>query len=245
MEKEKTIAVLIDADNAPATKFDLVLNELANVGMISIRRAYGNWKKDNLKPWERILFDYAIVPIQQYDLTKNKNASDIALSVDAMEILFTKEIDIFCIISSDCDFTPLVTKLLAAGKYVYGFGEHKTPEPFRNVCSKFLILNPKKEAVKENGGKPNNNQNKKSGHDLKQDTRLMDLIRNAIEISEDDDGWADLAEIGRVISNQTPFDSRNYGYRNLKALLKEIDKFEVKKRKNTYTIRDLKRITNL
>ena len=238
MNSEKTIAVLIDADNAPASKFDLVLNELANVGMISIRRAYGNWKKDNLKQWEKILFDYAIVPVQQYDLTKDKNASDIALSVDAMEILFTKEIDIFCIISSDCDFTPLVTKLLGAGKYVYGFGEEKTPEPFKNVCSKFLILNTKNQEEKVGVEKVNNNQNKRSGTELKQDTKLMNLLRNAIEITEDEDGWSNLSDIGRVISNQTPFDSRNYGYKSLNALVKEINKFEIKKVKNTYMIRD-------
>lgn len=238
MEFEKTIAVLIDADNAPASKFDLVLNELANVGMISIRRAYGNWKKENLKQWENILFDYAIVPIQQYDLTKNKNASDIALSVDAMEILFTKDIDIFCIISSDCDFTPLVTKLLAAGKIVYGFGEEKTPDPFKNVCSKFLILNPKKEDIPDSIEKSSNAIIRKTGNELKQDTRLMNLLRNAIEISEDDNGWANLSDIGRVISNQTPFDARNFGYKSLYALVKEIDKFEIKKEKNTFYIRD-------
>lgn len=241
MNNEKTIAVLIDADNAPASNFDVVLNELANVGMISIRRAYGNWKKDNLRQWEKILFEYAIVPIQQYDLTKNKNASDIALSVDAMEILFTKNIDIFCIISSDCDFTPLVTKLLGAGKQVYGFGEEKTPEPFRNVCSKFLIVNSKKDRVVDIENKETNNQEKMVGSILKQDTRLMNLLRGAIEISEDDDGWANLSDIGRIISNQTPFDSRNYGYKSLNALIKEIDKFEVKKKKNTFYIKDLNR----
>lgn len=241
MKIEKTIAVLIDADNAPASKFDLVLNELANVGMISIRRAYGNWKKENLKQWENILFDYAIVPVQQYDLTKNKNASDIALSVDAMEILFTKDVDIFCIISSDCDFTPLVTKLLGAGKYVYGFGEEKTPDPFKNVCSKFLILNTKKEDLTSSIEKNTNAIKRKVGHELKQDTRLMNLLRNAIEISEDDDGWANLSDIGRVISNQTPFDARNFGYKSLNALVKEIDKFEIKKKKNTFYIRDIKK----
>ena len=241
MINEKIIAVLIDADNAPASKFDLVLNELANVGMISIRRAYGNWKKENLKQWEKLLFDYAIVPVQQYDLTKNKNASDIALSVDAMEILFTKEIDVFCIVSSDCDFTPLVTKLLAAGKYVYGFGEEKTPEPFKNVCSKFLILNTKNQEEKENEEKIQVDQNVKNGNELKKDTKLMNLLRNAIEITEDEDGWSNLSDIGRVISNQMPFDSRNYGYRSLNALVREIDKFEVKKINNIYMIKDKKK----
>ncbi len=241
MINEKIIAVLIDADNAPASKFDLVLNELANVGMISIRRAYGNWKKENLKQWEKLLFDYAIVPVQQYDLTRNKNASDIALSVDAMEILFTKEIDVFCIVSSDCDFTPLVTKLLAAGKYVYGFGEEKTPEPFKNVCSKFLILNTKNQEEKENEEKIQVDQNVKNGNELKKDTKLMNLLRNAIEITEDEDGWSNLSDIGRVISNQMPFDSRNYGYRSLNALVREIDKFEVKKINNIYMIKDKKK----
>jgi len=238
LNSEKTIAVLIDADNAPASKFDIVLNELAQVGMISVRRAYGNWKKENLKPWENILFEYAIVPVQQYDLTKNKNASDIALSVDAMEILFTKDIDIFCIVSSDCDFTPLVTKLLGSGKFVYGFGEDKTPEPFKNVCSKFLILNTKNQIKKESETSENKHQSKLTGTDLKKDTKLMNLIRNAIEITENEDGWANLADVGRVISNQTPFDSRNYGYKNLNLLVKEIDKFEVIKDENIYLIQD-------
>lgn len=218
-ESKQKIALFIDADNAPANKFEAVLSEVAKYGVVTIRKAYGNWKSPTLKSWEDLLHEYAIQPVQQYDLTKGKNASDIALVIDAMDVMYTKDIDVMCFVSSDSDFTPMVTRALAEGKVVLGFGERKTPSPFVNVCSKFLFLD---EPAKQNGTMPNQPKN------IKSDTKLINLLRQAIEATEEDNGWASLGGVGSHISNKTSFDSRNYGYKNLSSLLKAIDFFEVK-----------------
>ena len=145
---KQKIALFIDADNAPANKFEDVLSEVAKYGVVTIRKAYGNWKSPTLRSWEELLHEYAIQPVQQYDLTKGKNASDIALVIDAMDVMYTKDIDVMCFVSSDCDFTPMVTRALAEGKVVLGFGERKAPSPFVNACSKFLFLD---QEPKQNG----------------------------------------------------------------------------------------------
>ena len=142
-DSKQKIALFIDADNAPASKFEDVLSEVAKYGVVTIRKAYGNWKKTSIKTWEDLLHEYAIQPVQQYDLSKGKNASDIALVIDAMDVMYTKGIDVMCFVSSDCDFTPMVTRALAEGKVVLGFGERKTPSPFVNAFSKFLFLDQK------------------------------------------------------------------------------------------------------
>lgn len=226
------IALFIDADNAPAGKFEDVLSEVAKYGVVTIRKAYGNWKSPTLKKWEELLHEYAIQPIQQYDLTKGKNASDIALVIDAMDVMYTKQIDVMCFVSSDSDFTPLVTRALAEGKVVLGFGERKTPSPFVNACSKFLFLDQEKEETK-NDSKPKN---------INSDTKLINLLRQAIEATEDDDGWAALGPVGSHISNKTSFDSRNYGFKNLSSLFKAIDLFELKRGSgNSYLVRDIRK----
>lgn len=230
-EIRQKIALFIDADNAPASKFEDVLAEVANYGVVTIRKAYGNWKSPTLKPWEDLLHEYAIQPIQQYDLTKGKNASDIALVIDAMDVMYTKQIDVMCFVSSDCDFTPMVTRALAEGKVVLGFGERKTPMPFVNACSKFLYLDQKKEEK----------STAKSSH-IKSDTKLINMLRQAIEATEDDDGWAALGPVGSNISNKTSFDTRNYGFKNLSSLFKAIDLFELKRGPgNSYLVRDARK----
>ncbi|MBC1262085.1 NYN domain-containing protein [Synechococcus sp. BSF8S] len=229
-EVKQRIALFIDADNAPAGKFEDVLSEVANYGVVTIRRAYGNWKSPTLKAWEELLHDYAIRPIQQYDLTKGKNASDIAMVIDAMDVMYTKQIDVMCFVSSDSDFTPLVARALAEGKVVLGFGERKTPMPFVNACSKFLFLDQEKEEAKTTV-KPIN---------IKSDTKLINLLRQAIEATGDEDGWAALGPVGSNISNKTSFDTRNYGFKNLSSLFRAIDLFELKRGPgNTYFVRML------
>lgn len=229
-ELRQKIALFIDADNAPASKFEDVLTEVAKYGVVTIRKAYGNWKSPTLKPWEDLLNEYAIQPIQQYDLTKGKNASDIALVIDAMDVMYTKDIDVMCFVSSDCDFTPMVTRALAEGKVVLGFGERKTPAPFVNACSKFLFLDKEVRTEESESIKPKN---------IKSDTKLINLIRSAIQAIEEDDGWADLAPVGAHISNKVSFDSRNYGYKNLSSLIKAIDLFELKRAPdNSFRVRD-------
>ncbi|WP_444998583.1 NYN domain-containing protein [Aliikangiella sp. IMCC44359] len=220
----------MDADNAPASNFDDVLSEVAKYGVVTIRKAYGNWKSPTLKPWEELLHEHAIQPVQQYDLTKGKNASDIALVIDAMDVMYTKQIDVMCFVSSDSDFTPLVTRVLAEGKVVLGFGERKTPSPFVNACSKFLFLD------RNDKEKPSNTNKTKT---IKSDTKLIHLLRQAIEATEEEDGWAGLGPVGSHISNKTSFDSRNYGFKNLSSLFKAIDLFEMKRGPgNSYFVRD-------
>jgi uncharacterized protein (TIGR00288 family) len=232
-EVKQKIALFIDADNAPASKFEKVLSEVAKYGLVTIRKAYGNWKSPTLKGWEELLHEYAIQPIQQYDLTKGKNASDIAMVIDAMDIMYTKNIDVMCFISSDSDFTPMVTRALAEGKVVLGFGERKTPSPFVNACSKFLFLDAPETEEAEKEPKPKN---------LKSDTKLINLLRQAIEATEDDEGWAALGPVGSNISNRTSFDCRNYGFKNLSSLFKEVDLFELKRGKGaTYMVRDARK----
>ncbi|MEJ2759744.1 MAG: NYN domain-containing protein [Anaerolineales bacterium] len=229
-ELKQKIALFIDADNAPANKFEAVLSEVAKYGVVTIRKAYGNWKSSTLKSWEDLLHEYAIQPVQQYDLTKGKNASDIALVIDAMDIMYTKDIDVMCFVSSDCDFTPMVTRALAEGKVVLGFGERKTPSPFVNACSKFLFL----DDPLKHGGKTNDQPK-----NIKSDTKLINLLRQAIEATEEDNGWASLGSVGSHISNKASFDSRNYGYKNLSSLFKAIDLFEVKRGPgNSFLVRD-------
>jgi uncharacterized protein (TIGR00288 family) len=230
-ELKQKIALFIDADNAPASKFEDVLSEVANYGVVTIRKAYGNWKSPTLKAWEDLLHEYAIQPIQQYDLTKGKNASDIALVIDAMDVMYTKQIDVMCFVSSDCDFTPMVTRALAEGKVVLGFGERKTPAAFVNACSKFLFLDEEKEKTKTTV-KPKN---------IKSDSRLINLLRQAIEATEDEEGWAALGPVGSNISNKTSFDTRNYGFKNLSSLFKAIDLFELKRGpNNSFLVRNLR-----
>ncbi|MBW1635966.1 MAG: NYN domain-containing protein [Deltaproteobacteria bacterium] len=229
-DSHQKIALFIDADNAPASKFEEVLSEVAKYGVVTIRKAYGNWKNPSLKPWEDLLHEYAIQPIQQYDLTKGKNASDIALVIDAMDVMYTKNIDVMCFVSSDCDFTPMVTRALAEGKVVLGFGERKAPSPFVNACSKFLFLDQEQKGDSSAKTKPEN---------IKSNTKLINLLRQAIEATEEENGWAALGPVGSHISNKTSFDTRNYGYKNLSSLIKAIDLFELKRGAgNSYLVKD-------
>jgi uncharacterized protein (TIGR00288 family) len=141
MDKPAQIALLIDADNATASRIDVILGELSRLGETNVRRAYGNWTKTGLKSWQEVLHENAIRPVQQFDPSKGKNASDIALAVDAVEILHTQRPDAFALVSSDADFTPLVMHLREHGAHVYGFGDAKTPQPFQSACTRFLVLN--------------------------------------------------------------------------------------------------------
>lgn len=239
-EKRNNIALLIDADNAPAKFIQKILSELARYGKVNIRRAYGNWTSQNLKSWEAILQDYAIQPVQQYALTKGKNATDIAITIDAMDILYTKNIDVFSIVTSDCDFAPLITRILSDGKIVIGFGERKTPTPLVNASSYFLYLD--EEDAAANGSEKSADSLKINGNALKCDTKLINLLREAINGAENEDGWAKLSIIGSHISNHASFDSRNYGYKRLSDLISAIDLFELRRdHKQHYIVRDIRK----
>ena len=235
-EPEKRIALLIDADNAPAGKIDLVLAEVARHGVANVRRAYGNWKSSNLKGWEAVLHEYAIRPIQQFAYSSGKNASDMAMVIDAMDLLYARNLDGFAIVSSDADFTPLVMRLLTDGMKVYGFGEKKTPSPFVNACSKFTYVEAlgRPAADSEQSG----STTPKDAQELRNDARLVQMLRSAVEAGSGDDGWTHLGVVGSQISNQASFDPQNYGYRKLSDLVKASGLFEVKQEGKTIWVRD-------
>jgi len=219
----KSIALLIDADNSPAKFIQSILGELESYGNVNIRRAYGNWASTKLNGWQAIIQNYAIQPIQQYDLTKGKNATDIALTIDAMDILYTKNADAFCLVSSDCDFTPLATRILSDGKLVIGFGERKTPTAFVNACSAFHFLD---EESKENPNIPTINK-------LQQNTALVKLLRNAIVTTKEENGWSKLSRVGALISMHASFESKQYGYSRLSELIDAVGLFELKRDEKT------------
>lgn len=251
MSHEPRIALLIDADNSPADMIDVVLDELAKEGVINIRRAYGNWKSAHLNAWVALLHDYAIQPIQQFDYTKGKNATDAAMIIDAMDLLYTKQLDGFGIVSSDSDFTPLVMRLRANGLKVFGFGEQKTPRPFVNACSKFLYLEhlrrPEAAAPAEPAspvaaaganGDTQSTPARVDAKTLRGDTRLVNLLRKAVEAAADEEGWAGLGAVGQHISKQASFDSRNYGYAKLSGLFQAIGLFDVRTHGKGLQVRD-------
>jgi uncharacterized LabA/DUF88 family protein len=240
MPREASIALLIDADNSPAGKIDVILAELAKLGVTNIRRAYGNWKKSELKGWEAVLHEYAIRPVQQFDYSKGKNATDMVMAIDAMDLLYTDGPDAFGIVSSDADFTPLVMHLRSKGATVYGFGGKKTPEPFVNACSRFLFLENLGEAEEEAAsasGKATASR-KPTAAELRRDTRLVSLLRNAVENAAGEDGWAQMGAVGSQIANQASFDPRNHGFKKFGDLLEATQLFELERRGTHLYVRD-------
>lgn len=241
------VALFIDADNSPSRKIEAILAELAVIGVVSIRRAYGNWKSPRLESWVQVLHEHAIQPIQQFDLVKGKNATDMAMAIDAMDVLHGKPIEVFCLVSSDCDFTPLVTRLRAEGKQVIGFGERKSPDPYVNACSRFVYLDdmPVEVTIQPAGtsAQPAEAEalevpcvppavavvNRRSNQELKGDSKLLNLLRNAVLYAADEEGWASLSLVGSRIANQASFEPRNYGYSRLFDLFAAIDLFEVRR----------------
>ncbi len=286
MTDSARIALLIDADNARARRLDVILNELSALGETTIRRAYGNWTKSELKGWQEILHENAIRPMQQFDPSKGKNASDMALAVDAVEILHTQRPDGFAIVSSDADFTPLVMHLREHGVAVYGFGDAKTPSAFQSACTRFLVLDrlslpsgqtdgapdeavaetveppaparrssrkataaaaapaptgdaaaPAEEPPARSGRATRKATTKKAATppperatraQLRQDRKLVGLLRRTVESAADESGWARIGTVGQRISNQSSFDSRNYGYAKLSKLIEATDLFEIR-----------------
>jgi uncharacterized protein (TIGR00288 family) len=228
IEGEKRLALLIDCDNASAAAVEGVLSELAKFGVITIRRAYGNWKSQNLKGWEEKLLPHAIVPIQQFQYTSGKNATDAAMIIDAMDILYSGRVDGFALMTSDSDFTPLAMRILSNGNKVYGFGEKKTPMPFVNACSQFIFTENLEDTEEEKDqAEPNPRRRKKIPEkELRRNNDLVQLLGRAVELSANDDGWANLGKVGNYISNNSSFSPVNYGYSKLSDLLKAVGLFD-------------------
>ena len=209
----KNIALLIDADNASHHGIDPVLTVLAELGQVNIRRAYGNWAKPALSNWNKISHRYGLQPVQQFDLTKGKNATDIAMTIDAIDLLNDGKVDGFGIMSSDSDFTPLVTRLRQDGLIVYGFGGNKAPEAFKTACTRYIDVDQLIRTAASDDGR--------TGEDNAVDKELIDLLGGAWKAaSRDDEGWARLHEVGQIAGNRSSFDVRNFGYKRLSDLMR-------------------------
>jgi hypothetical protein len=231
-ESQNKLAVLIDADNTPAAIVEGLVAEIAKLGVASVKRIYGDWTNPHLKGWRDVLLEHAIQPIQQFGYTVGKNATDTAMIIDAMDLLYTGRIDGFCIVSSDSDFTRLASRLRESGMLVIGFGEKKTPKSFVGACDRFIyteIL--RKESTGPSRGRSAPKAKATTSTQLKRDSRLVTLLRDAVEDSADDSGWADLGLVGRNVANRAPeFDPRNYGFPKLGELIRATDLFEVDER---------------
>lgn len=228
MEPTQKLAVLIDADNAQAAIIEGLLAEIAKYGTANVKRIYGDWTQPQLNRWKEILLQHSIQPIQQFGYTRGKNSTDSALIIDAMDLLYTGEFDGFCLISSDSDFTKLAARIRESGLVVYGFGERKTPEPFVAACDKFIYT----EVLQGDQDEKESSSKKKSPNALKQDPKLITLIRNAIDASSDESGWAHLAPVGSYLAKASAeFDPRNYGYRKLGELIGATNLFDLEERK--------------
>ena len=226
MENTDKLAVLIDADNAQPSIVDGLLSEIANYGVASVKRIYGDWTSPGLKGWKEVLLQYSIQPMQQFAYTTGKNATDSAMIIDAMDLLYTSNFNGFCIVSSDSDFTKLASRIRESGLLVYGFGEQKTPSAFVSACDKFIYTEVLRGRIDDSEAIA-----KKSSNELKQDTKLVSLLRKAVEASSDESGWAHLAPVGNNIVKQSPeFDPRNYGYGKLGELVSATMLFDIEKR---------------
>lgn len=224
MDRNARLAVLIDADNARASIIKELLDEVARYGTATIKRAYGDWTTTNLHSWKAELHRHAIQPMQQFRYTVGKNATDSALIIDAMDLLHSKNVDGFCLVSSDSDFTRLATRIREAGLIVYGFGEEKTPEPFRAACNKFVfieILNQQSVAVETEQPKP-----------AVAVSQLEPLLTKAVEAAAREDGWAALGLVGSTLQKtDSSFDERNYGFKKLSDLVRRQKYLEIKEQR--------------
>ena len=231
--KPKKFAILIDADNSSVNSIESVLEEVAKYGIASVKRVYGDWSSESLKNWRDVLLPHAITPVQQFAYTKSKDATDMILIIDAMDLLYSGALDGFCIVSSDSDFTPLASRIRESGLIVYGFGRSNTPEAFRKACDKFIYVEnlvseaEKAAAAEESDQKEKNNI--VTDVALSIDKYTLNLIYKAVKENADDSGWAYLGAIGTYISSVKPdFDTRNYGYDKLSGLIKALGLFETK-----------------
>ena len=233
-ENAARLAVLIDADNAQPGITEGLLAEVAKYGTAHVKRAYGDWTGTSLKGWKDHLLAQSIQPVQQFAYTTGKNATDSAMVIDAMDLLYSGRFDGFCLVSSDSDFTRLAARLRESGLTVYGFGERKTPKAFVAACDKFIYIeNLRREAAAAAGSADTAPAAapRASAAQLKRDAGLLSQLRGAVEAASDDDGWAPLGYVGTLITKQQPdFDSRSYGYAKLSDLMAATTLFELERR---------------
>ena len=259
----KKFAVLIDADNSSIGAIPSVLEEVAKYGIASVKRVYGDWSSETLKNWREVLLPHAITPVQQFAYTKGKDATDMILIIDAMDLLYAGALDGFCIVSSDSDFTPLASRIRENGLSVYGFGKKKTPEAFKKACDKFIYVenlivdsdlkNIEEEYLSEPTDKKLTEtlktveqkaltQSKEYSPPETVDRATLNLIYKAVKDNADENGWANLSMVGQCISAVKPdFDSRNYGRAKLSGLIKTLNLFETKIEMSQMYLRKMKK----
>lgn len=238
-EQQNNIAMFIDCDNVSAKYIESIFEDLSQYGTVNIRRAYGDWKDKKLYGWENILQDYNIKPIQQFAYTKGKNATDIAMIIDIMDILYTKELEAIVLITSDSDFTPIVTRILSDGLTVYGYGEEKTPMAFVNACSQFIYvekLSGLKNGVDIENSSKSDNQHAVTeavtkyvgnNYDIRKDFKLINLIKQGVEVTSDEQGWADVKDVSMYIRKNSSFSQINYGFKKMGDLIKSLELFDM------------------
>ena len=238
-EHKDNIAMFIDCDNVSAKYIESIFDDLSQYGTVNIKRAYGDWKDKKLYGWENILQDYNIKPIQQFAYTKGKNATDIAMIIDIMDILYTKDLEAIVLITSDSDFTPIVTRILSDGLTVYGYGESKTPMAFVNACSQFIYV--EKLSVLENSD-PIEDTTTHMNHpavteavtkylgknyNIRKDFKLINLLKQGLERTADEQGWADVKDISFYIRKNSSFSQINYGFKKMGDLIRAVDIFDM------------------
>jgi predicted nuclease of predicted toxin-antitoxin system len=222
---QRRFAVLIDADNVSAQVIEGLLAEIANYGTAMVKRIYGDWTLPNLRSWKAMLLEHAIQPIQQFRYTVGKNATDSALIIDAMDLLYHSKLDGFCLVSSDSDFTRLASRIREEGLMVIGFGERKTPRAFVTACDRFIHT----DILRAAGGK-SEAKKKSRPTSLKIDDKLIDLLSWAVEASEDEEGWANLGTVGaKIMAQQPDFDARSYGHGKLSSVVAATKAFEIER----------------
>lgn len=227
MDQNINLAVLIDGDNIPSANVKEMMEEIAKYGNPTIKRIYGDWTRPDLNKWKNLLLENAIIPIQQYGYTSGKNATDSAMIIDAMDILYSDRVNGFCIVSSDSDFTRLATRLREAGMQVIGIGEKKTPNPFIVACDRFIYI----EILKKKTEQKTDSRDSQETLIDKITEKEIQLIQTTINDLSDDEGWAFLGDVGSLLQKKRPnFDSRNYGFEKLTPLIKSTNRFDIEQR---------------
>ncbi len=220
------LAVLIDADNASPSIIKGLISEISKYGVAVVSRVYGDWTQPQLNSWKQVLLEHAIQPVQQFRYTTGKNSTDSAMIIDAMDLLYSRRFQGFCLASSDSDFTRLACRIREEGLRVYGFGEQKTPRAFVSACDKFIFTE-----ILRQPDKSHPEVRRKTTDELRADTTLVELLSSVVESVADESGWADHGTVGNRIAQQFPdFDSRNYGYAKLSGLIEATQLFDLDKR---------------
>jgi len=231
-----SLAVLIDADNAQPGIVDGLMAEVAKIGVAHVKRIYGDWTSPQLGKWKEVLLHHSIQPVQQFRYTAGKNATDSAMIIDAMDLLYTGRFEGFCLVSSDSDFTRLASRLRESGQQVFGIGERKTPMPFVSACDRFIYTEVFTTPVEEDVTRVHQ---PRSSKELRGDTALVRLARAAVDAMSDENGWANLGPVGNYMNKTAKdFDPRNYGYTKLSSLFKAIGLFEIKRQEKRVFARD-------